>query len=111
MAVSISDRNNSGVATVTAASSTTQMRKITRSRRYGRANRQIRGTVPGAAPEVEVLPMAHPNWMMLRSYTRDSSVAKKRLDPGTVPRIWRFARPYRRDLVIFLICVVLDATV
>ena len=55
--------------------------------------------------------MAHPNWMMLRSYTRDSSVAKKRLAPGTVPRIWRFARPYRRDLVIFLICVVLDAAV
>jgi ATP-binding cassette subfamily B protein len=55
--------------------------------------------------------MAHPNWMMLRSYTRDQSVAKQRLAPGTVPRIWRFARPYRRDLAIFLICVVLDAAV
>jgi ATP-binding cassette, subfamily B, bacterial len=52
----------------------------------------------------------HP-WMMLRSYTTDGEVAKRRLAPGTLRRILRFARPYRRDLAFFLVLVVASAVI
>ncbi len=53
--------------------------------------------------------MAH--WQMLHSYRTDRSVAKQRLAPGTVKRILRFAKPYRRELAVFVGLVVLDAAV
>ena len=34
---------------------------------------------------------------------------QRKLAPGTIPRIVDFARPYRRQIVVFLILVVLDA--
>ncbi|MFC6086501.1 ABC transporter ATP-binding protein [Sphaerisporangium aureirubrum] len=48
---------------------------------------------------------------VMRSLRRDSSVTKERLTPGTVPRIARYARPYRRQIVAFLLLVVVDATI
>jgi ATP-binding cassette subfamily B protein len=50
-----------------------------------------------------------PTWSTLRSYSRDDSVRKAQLPPGTVRRILRFARPYRRWVSVFLVLVVLDA--
>ncbi|MCW2672509.1 MAG: Xenobiotic-transporting ATPase [Frankiales bacterium] len=48
---------------------------------------------------------------MMRSFQRDSSVLEQKLAPGTVRRIGRFAAPYKRDLVIFLVLIVIDALI
>jgi ATP-binding cassette subfamily B protein len=48
---------------------------------------------------------------MMRSFQRDSSVLEQKLAPGTVRRIGRFASPYKRDLVVFLVLIVIDALV
>lgn len=45
----------------------------------------------------------------LRSYTRDPSVKDQKLAPGTVRRILRYASPYRRIIVFFVITLVFDA--
>ncbi len=42
---------------------------------------------------------------------RDSSVLDKQIPPGTWKRILRFARPYRADLGVFLVVVVIDALI
>ncbi|MGA3352672.1 MAG: ABC transporter ATP-binding protein [Acidimicrobiales bacterium] len=42
---------------------------------------------------------------------RDSSVTKKKLPPGTLRRIMRFAAPYRRILGVFLGVIVVDALI
>ena len=55
--------------------------------------------------------MSHGPWMAMRSLTRDSDVAKRKLAPGTVRRIARFAQPYRREISIFLALVVVDAVI
>jgi ATP-binding cassette subfamily B protein len=41
----------------------------------------------------------------------DRSVLDRQIPKGTWRRIFRFARPYRRDLIVFLITVVLDALI
>ncbi len=48
---------------------------------------------------------------VMRSLRRDSSVTKERLTPGTVPRIARYAKPYRWQIAAFLALVVLDAVI
>ncbi len=53
--------------------------------------------------------MSHSPWAAMRSLTRDGEVAKKKLAPGTIPRIVRFARPYRLQISLFLVLVVIDA--
>ena len=53
--------------------------------------------------------MSHSPWAAMRSLTRDGEVTKKKLAPGTIPRIVLFARPYRRQIATFLFLVVLDA--
>ncbi len=55
--------------------------------------------------------MTYASWHTMRSFSRDRSVTRQRLKPGTVRRIFSYARPYRRDLVFFLIIVALDAVV
>jgi ATP-binding cassette subfamily B protein len=50
-------------------------------------------------------------WHVMRSFRRDDSVRSQRLSPGLVRRIARFAAPYRRLLAVFLVLVVVDATV
>jgi ATP-binding cassette subfamily B protein len=51
----------------------------------------------------------HGPWVAMRSLTRDGEVAKRKLAPGTIPRIVEFARPYKREIGFFLVLVVLDA--
>jgi ATP-binding cassette subfamily B protein len=48
---------------------------------------------------------------MMRSFSRDSAVVGKKLAPGTIRRIARFASPYKRQLIAFLIVIVIDAIV
>jgi ATP-binding cassette subfamily B protein len=48
-------------------------------------------------------------WHTMHSYSRDRSVTHQRLKPGTVRRIAGYARPYRADLVLFLIATSVDA--
>jgi ATP-binding cassette subfamily B protein len=51
------------------------------------------------------------SWQAMRSFSRDSSVTRQRLKPGTVRRVASYARPYRRELTIFMIATALDAVV
>jgi ATP-binding cassette, subfamily B, bacterial len=51
------------------------------------------------------------NWHIAASFRRDSSIKDKKLPPGTVRRIVRFAAPYKRQLVWFLILIVIDAVI
>ncbi|TDE38626.1 ABC transporter ATP-binding protein [Actinomadura sp. 6K520] len=41
-------------------------------------------------------------WQVMASFRRDSSVTRQKLKPGTVRRIAGYARPYVRELVLFL---------
>ena len=41
-------------------------------------------------------------WQVMASFRRDGSVTQQRLKPGTVRRIAGYARPYLRELVIFI---------
>jgi ATP-binding cassette, subfamily B, bacterial len=47
----------------------------------------------------------------MHSFRRDSSVTERRLPPGTMKRIARFAASYKRQLVWFLALVVVDAVI
>ncbi|MDP9101216.1 MAG: ABC transporter ATP-binding protein/permease [Actinomycetota bacterium] len=49
--------------------------------------------------------------MMMRSFSRDPAVTKKKLAPGTARRIARFASPYKRQLIWFLVIIVVDSVV
>ncbi|MET0492365.1 MAG: ABC transporter ATP-binding protein, partial [Actinoplanes sp.] len=51
------------------------------------------------------------SWMMLRSIQNSERVSKHQLSRGTTKRILRFARPYRRDIIVFLITVVFAAVI
>jgi ATP-binding cassette subfamily B protein len=53
----------------------------------------------------------HANWQTLRSFSREQDVKNQKLAPGTVRRIVRFAAPYKRELTVFLVLVVLDALI
>ena len=50
-------------------------------------------------------------WHAMRGFARDPSVTRQRLKRGTVRRIVGYARPYRWDLVVFLLAAALDAVV
>ncbi len=50
-------------------------------------------------------------WSLMRSFRRDDAVTRQKLTPGTVRRIGRFARPYRRMLGTFLVLIVVDAVI
>ncbi len=54
--------------------------------------------------------MSMQGWMAMRSMTRDRSVAQRKLAPGTVRRVLGYALPYRRDIGLFLVLVVVDST-
>jgi ATP-binding cassette subfamily B protein len=43
------------------------------------------------------------NWHAMRSFSRDRSVTRQTLKPGSVRRILSYARPYRLDLALFLL--------
>src|SRR4051794_114613 len=63
------------------------------------------------APEDRGRMSSQPPWMVMRSFSRDSSVAEHKLAPGTFKRIVRFATPYRCQLGWFLLVVILDALI
>jgi ATP-binding cassette subfamily B protein len=46
---------------------------------------------------------------MMRSLTRDSSVAQRKLAPGTTRRVLSYARPYKRQIGVVLALVILDS--
>ena len=48
-------------------------------------------------------------WGVMRSLRRDDSVRSAKLPPGTVRRIFRFAAPYRKMLIGFLVVIVIQA--
>ena len=48
-------------------------------------------------------------WMTYRSMTRDQSAKDAKLAPGTVRRIATYARPYRKQIGVFLVIVVISA--
>jgi ATP-binding cassette, subfamily B, bacterial len=48
-------------------------------------------------------------WHVMRSFYRDPSITRQKLAPGTVRRILSYARPYRKDLAIFLAMTALAA--
>ena len=47
--------------------------------------------------------------MSFRTLTQDQSVKDQKLKPGTVKRIARYALPYKRSLIFFLVTVIIDA--
>ncbi|MFC4909273.1 ABC transporter ATP-binding protein [Actinomadura gamaensis] len=50
-------------------------------------------------------------WQVMASFRRDSSVTQKKLAKGTVKRISGYARPYIRELVLFLALNALGAVI
>jgi ATP-binding cassette subfamily B protein len=50
-------------------------------------------------------------WHAMHAFARDRSVMQQRLRKGTVRRIIGYGRPYRLDLLIFLLAAALDAVV
>jgi ATP-binding cassette subfamily B protein len=55
--------------------------------------------------------MSYSSWHAMRSFSRDRSITQQRIKPGTVRRIMSYARPYRRELIWFLLIVSLDACI
>jgi len=53
--------------------------------------------------------MSMSSWGMLRSLGKADEVRDHRVAPGTTRRILRYARPYRADIAVFLVTVVLSA--
>ena len=51
----------------------------------------------------------HAQWRALRNASTDQSVKDQKLKAGTFKRIVGFAKPYKKQLIIFLGMVVLDA--
>jgi ATP-binding cassette subfamily B protein len=50
-------------------------------------------------------------WQGARGLRKDEEVLKHKITPGTIPRILRFGRPYAGILALFLVIVILDASV
>ncbi|MDF3044342.1 MAG: ABC-type multidrug transport system ATPase and permease component [Ornithinibacter sp.] len=53
--------------------------------------------------------MSMHGWQAMRSLSRDSSVADRRLTPGTTRRVLGYAAPYRTQIGFFLALVVVEA--
>src|SRR5256885_4389902 len=51
------------------------------------------------------------SWGMLRSMRREDEIRNRKIGRDTAKRVVASARPYRRDIVILLIAVVLDAVI
>jgi len=51
----------------------------------------------------------HAVWMTFRSMTADPSVKSQKLKPGTIKRIISYGRPYKSQITLFLITVVIEA--
>lgn len=53
--------------------------------------------------------MSGGGWGTLRALRREDEVAAHRMRPGTARRVFAFAAPYRREISVFLVTVVLAA--
>jgi len=53
----------------------------------------------------------HGGYSVMRSMRRDSSLSKRQLSVGIVRRVAAFARPYKLELLLFLVVIVLDALI
>jgi len=51
----------------------------------------------------------HAGWGMMRSLTRDSELGQRKLAPGTARRVIGYARPYKSQILVFLVLVILDS--
>lgn len=47
----------------------------------------------------------------MRSFNRDQSVKDKKLATGTIKRVFKFASPYKKYLIIFLVAIIFDAII
>ena len=54
--------------------------------------------------------MSMSSWQAMRSMSQDSSVADRKLTPGTARRVLTYASPYTRPIVAFLALVVVSST-
>lgn len=50
-------------------------------------------------------------WSMLRSMRQEEEVRNRRVSRATARRVFAFAGPYRRDITVFLLAIVLDAII
>jgi len=57
------------------------------------------------------MPGAGGGMKALRTLRRDDSVTSQPLSKGLVRRIFRFAKPYRKKLLTFLILIIVDAAI
>src|SRR5690242_21433330 len=55
--------------------------------------------------------MAGGGWSMLRAMRREDEIRNRKIGRATARRVLAFARPYRRDIAVFLVAVVLDAMI
>jgi ATP-binding cassette, subfamily B, bacterial len=56
-------------------------------------------------------PMAGGGWSMLRAMRREDEIRNRKIGRATALRVLGFARPYRADIAVFLLAVVLDAVI
>jgi len=57
------------------------------------------------------MPVSMDSMNVMRAMRRDRAVLEKQLPPGTWRRVVRFARPYRRELTVFVLLVTGDALI
>ncbi|TVR76837.1 MAG: ABC transporter ATP-binding protein [Sphaerobacteraceae bacterium] len=60
-------------------------------------------------PRKRSIYLSHSNWGALRSAIRSEQLGDKKIDRAILWRIYDFARPYRRGLIIFLVLSVASA--
>jgi ATP-binding cassette subfamily B protein len=53
----------------------------------------------------------HSGWGMLQSIRRKEQLRNRTLTRGTARRVLAFARPFRRDIAVFLVAIVFDAAI
>ncbi len=58
-----------------------------------------------------MMPGGGGNYSVMRSMRRDSALSKRPLRAGIARRVIGFARPYRTELALFLVMIVLDALI
>jgi len=58
-----------------------------------------------------MMPGSGGNYSVMRSMRRDSTLSKRPLRAGTARRVIAFAKPYRVELLLFLVMIVLDALI
>jgi ABC-type multidrug transport system fused ATPase/permease subunit len=50
-------------------------------------------------------------WAMMRAAARRDEIGRRAVRKGTLPRIWRFAAAYRRQVLVFLLLTVVSAVI